>query len=147
MVYEGEVVGEIMAQELLFREAQGFGHHVSMYVDNQASITSTLSIKPTPSHYLLDILHKKLNHSMKKFHNLGVTIRWIPSHLEVKGNEEADRQAKRAAKGDTDSPLHRLPTEFCGGLPSSKSAIKQEMTGRLKQDAVRVLRDSLPENG
>jgi len=42
--------------------------------DNQASILSTTSIKPTPSHYLLDILHKKLTHSRKKFHNLGVTI-------------------------------------------------------------------------
>jgi hypothetical protein len=81
---------------------------------------------------------------MKKFCNLGVTIRRIPSHLEVKGNEEANRQAEQAAKGNADSPLHRLPTEFCEGLPDSKSTIKQEMTGRLKQDAVCVLRD-LPQ--
>ena len=31
-IYEGEVAGEIMAQELLYRETHGFGHRVSMYV-------------------------------------------------------------------------------------------------------------------
>ena len=111
-VYEGEVVGEIMAQQLLYTEPHGFGHRVSMYVDNQASILSTQSIKPTPGHYLLDALHNKVSHTKEKFRNIDITVRWIPSHLEVEGNEEADRQAKRAAKGNTDSPLHRLPNKL-----------------------------------
>jgi hypothetical protein len=113
-----------------------------MYVDNQASILSTTSIKPTPSHYLLDILHKKLIRSRKKFRNLGVTIRWIPSHLEVEGNEEADRQAKCAVKGNADSPLNRLPIEFRNGLPDSKSAIKQEMMNKVKGDNAQFLHNS-----
>jgi hypothetical protein len=37
-VYGGKVAGVIMAQELLHK---GFGRHVSMYVDNQASILAT----------------------------------------------------------------------------------------------------------
>ena len=111
-VYEAEVAGKIMAQELLYHQTHGFGCHISMYVDNQASILSTHTISPNPGHYLLDILHAKLARSKKWFCNLNVTIRWIPSHLDIEGNEEADRQAKRAAKGDADSPLNRLPLEL-----------------------------------
>ena len=58
-VYKAEVVDEIMAQELLYHQSRGFGRHVSMYVDNQASILSTCTISPNPGHYLLDILHAK----------------------------------------------------------------------------------------
>ena len=143
-LYEGEVAGEIMAQELLCKETSGFGRRVSMYVDNQAPILSTQSIKPTPGHYLLDILHKKVSHTKKKFHNVDIIIRCIPSHLDVEGNEEADRQAKRAAKGDADSPPNRLPPEFRNTLPNSKSAIKQTMLKTLKRDASEALRKSPP---
>jgi len=141
-VYEGEVVGGIMAQELLHKEIRGFGRRVSMYIDNQASIQSTQSIKPAPGHYLVDILHRKVSRSKKKFRNIDITIRWIPSHLDVEGNEEADRQAKRAAKGDANSSLNRLPVELRNGLPDSKSAIKQAIIKALKEDATRVLRES-----
>ena len=134
-VYEGEVVGEIMAQELLHKETRGFGRHISMYVDNQASILSTQSIKPAPGHYLVDILHDKVLRAKKRFRNIDITVRWIPSHLDVEGNEEADRQAKCAVEGDADSPLDRLPAELRNGLPDSKSAIKQAMLKALKDGA------------
>ena len=124
-VYEAEVAGEIMAQELLYTQTCRFGCHVSMYVDNQVSILSTHTISPNPRHYLLDILHAMLTHCKKKIHNLSITIQWIPSHLDIEGNEEADRQANRAEKGNTDSPLNRLPLEFCKGLTNSKATILQ----------------------
>jgi ribonuclease HI len=141
-VYEGEIAGEIMAQELLYKQPSGFGRHVSMYVDNQASILATQTKARNPGHYLLDILHNKLTRNKKKFHNLGVTIRWIPSHLEIEGNEEADRQAKRAAKGDADTPLNRLPREFRDRLPDSRSAIQQSINKDTQKDAVNHLRKS-----
>jgi ribonuclease HI len=141
-VYEGEVVGEILAQHLLHSEIRGFGRHVSMYIDNQASIMATQSIKPTPGHYLLDILHDKASRSKKKHRNIQITARWIPSHKDVKGNEEADRQAKRAAKGDANSSRHRLPIELHSALPHSKSAIQQAMIKILKAEAATTLQKS-----
>jgi hypothetical protein len=63
-----------MAQELLHKEVHGFGRCVSMYIDNQASIKATQSIKPAPGHYLVDILHDKVSQSKKKFRNLDITI-------------------------------------------------------------------------
>ena len=119
-VYKGEIAGAIMAQELLHKQLSGFGCHVFMYVDNQASILATQMKARNPGHYLLDILHTKLTRNKRKFHNLGVTIWWIPSHLNIEGNKEVDRQAKRAAKGDADTPLTRLPREFRVKLPDSR---------------------------
>jgi hypothetical protein len=57
-------------------------------------------------------------------------------------NEEADRQAKCAVKGDADSPLNRLPIEFHNGLQDSKSAIKQEMMNKVKGDNAQFLHNS-----
>ena len=37
-VYEAEVAGRIMAQELLYNQTCGFGHHVSMYVHGQPGL-------------------------------------------------------------------------------------------------------------
>ena len=125
-VYEGEVVGEILAQHLLLNETRGFGRHASMYIDNQASIMATQLIYPAPGHHLLDILHDKVACTKKKHRNIRITAHWIPSHKEVEGNEEADRQAKRAAKGDADSPLHRLPDKLHTSLPNSKSTIQHK---------------------
>jgi len=118
-VYKGKIAGAIMAQELLHKQLSGFGHHVSMYVYIQASILATQTKACNPSHYLLNILHTKLTWNKRKFHNLGVTIRWIPSHLEIKGNKEADRQAKCAIKGNADTPINRLSRELCDRLLDS----------------------------
>jgi hypothetical protein len=141
-VYEGEIVGGVLAQHLLHNELTGFGRRVSMYIDNQASIMATQSINPTPGHYLLDILHEKVTRSKKKHRNIEIVARWIPSHKDVEGNEEADRQAKRAAKGDANSPSHRLPPELRSPLPHSKSAIQQVMLKDLKAQATNYLRES-----
>jgi ribonuclease HI len=138
-VYEGEIASAIMSQELLHEQLRGFGRHVSMYVDNQASILATQTKARTSGYYLLDILHIKLTRNKRKFHNLGVTIRWIPSHLDIEGNEEADRQAKRAAKGDANSPRNRLPREFRDKLPDSRSAIQQAINKAIKSDTAHHL--------
>ena len=61
---------------------------------------------------------------------------------ESSQNEEADRQAKCAVKGDADSPLNRHPIEFHNGLPDSKSAIKQEMMNKVKGDNGQFLHNS-----
>jgi len=60
-MYEGEVVGEVLSQHLPHNELRGFGCCVSMYINNQASIMATQSIKPTLGHYLLNILHDKVS--------------------------------------------------------------------------------------
>lgn len=94
-VFEGEVVGKILGQQLVYNELSVGSE--SMYVDNQASILATQSIKPTPGHYLVDIFHAHSRHTKKKHTNARITVRWIAAHNGVEGNKEVDKEAKKAA--------------------------------------------------
>ncbi|KAG2062700.1 hypothetical protein BDR04DRAFT_1039912 [Suillus decipiens] len=56
-----------------------------------------------------------------------VTLRWVPGHLGVHGNEEADRHAKLGAEGhQNNSPRLKLPCylRHCS-LPLSISALQE----------------------
>jgi hypothetical protein len=56
-----------------------------------------------------------------------VTVFWVPGHSNIHGNEEADKQAKKAAEGrQNNSPQARLPHYLrFNSLPLSISALKQ----------------------
>ena len=56
--------------------------------------------------------------------NPNLTINWILSHSNVKGNEEADQLAKKAAEGRSSTAI-TLPHPLRSPLPKSTSAVKQ----------------------
>lgn len=139
-VYEGEVIGKFLGLHLLLKGTTGLGR-TSSFVDNQASILATKSTKPAPGHYLVDLFHAKYLQAKKKHKHMNLTVKWIPSHEEVEGNEEADRQAKLAAQGNS-SPDALLPAQLRKTLPYSKSAVLMTKTKQIKQQAAAVLRAS-----
>ncbi|KAG2141960.1 hypothetical protein DEU56DRAFT_885230 [Suillus clintonianus] len=59
--------------------------------------------------------------------NFDLTVRWVPGHTGVMGNELADVAAKEAAEGEhQNSAVNRLPTYLQNEpLPDSVSALKQ----------------------
>jgi ribonuclease HI/endonuclease/exonuclease/phosphatase family metal-dependent hydrolase len=124
--YEAEAIGAILAIWLLETTPEAVGKRVSLYIDNQSIISAIVSPKATSGQYLLDALRSAANRVACR-----LTIKWISSHSEVKGNEEVDKLAKDAAAGRS-SAMDSLPHILRRPLPTSSSALKQSFLSSLK---------------
>ena len=72
-----------------------------------------------------------------------VTLRWVPGHAGVRGNEIADREAKRAAQGASESSsARRLPRLLRTPLPISAAKVKLAHRQALGEQATKDWRAS-----
>jgi len=97
--YEAEVVGGILATQLIQTTPGTDFKRILLYIDNTRS---------------------------------KLTIQWISSHSDIKGNEHADKLSKEAAKGNA-SPQEQLPPMLRRTLLASASVVKQEHLAHLKR--------------
>jgi hypothetical protein len=109
---------------------------VSILVGNQAAIQS--SEKPTtkPSHYILYHLHRLIK-QVKAKHDLktdNITVRWIPGHKDVEGNEKADEEARKVALSHMNNSSPQCLPRFIKSDPlsNSVSALKHAYKERSK---------------
>lgn len=72
-VYEGELVGMILAVELLRRKA-GRKDSMALGADNQAAILATQAFNSKAGHYLMDIFHNDLRIFIPDFDRRKLTI-------------------------------------------------------------------------
>jgi ribonuclease HI len=130
-VYEAEAVGVLLGQHLLKEERSL--RRVSINIDNQAVIKATDKHDPRPGHHLIDkILNTADELKRTKGTGFAATLRWIPGHKDVLGNELADKGAKEAAVGQV-SVSKRLPRFLANGcgIPPSISAVRQAYMDKL----------------
>ena len=129
-VYEGEGVGAMLGTKLISNEWNIRSAYI--YIDNRASITATQLTKPSPGHYIFDAIHANVASLRKKHPGIKVTIKWVPGHSGVEGNEHADEEAKKAIT-EGSSNTRDLPTILRKTLPRSKSAAKWTHNEKLKR--------------
>jgi ribonuclease HI len=129
-VYKAEIVSLMLAAKLLLTEEQPVSL-ASIFIDNKAAIQSGASPSTTAGSYLIDKFARSTRAVAKKFQDqdseLQLTVRWIPGHKGVLGNELADAEAKRAAESPDNSSARRTLPKYlqANPLPHSTSAIKQ----------------------
>jgi len=132
-VYEGECTGQILALRMLQENPYPLhGMSAMIATDNQAAMRAHSNRKHGAGSYLIGEATRILQDVLKKWPTLKVTLRWVPGHEGIEGNERADKEAKRAAEG-----LHQNRRANFGALakqlPASKSATLQKFKRQAKE--------------
>jgi ribonuclease HI len=131
-VYEAELVGMIMGLYLIKTEKRSKVKCV-LNVDNQAALVAIKTeMNRSGQHLAADLLQiAKQLVERRGNSRFKLTFRWSAGHIGIAGNEDADKQAKAAADGDSSEkailpPCLRKKTGF------SLSAIRQARNEKLK---------------
>ena len=98
-VYDSEGTGMVLTITTIgnCEEVEG---ETSIYTDSEAAIRAILLRTPTLSHNIWDAFHAEYRQAKKKHPNMQLTIRWIPAHINVEGNERAEREPHSERRGE-----------------------------------------------
>ena len=143
-VYEAEIVGMILGMELIRKESHP--GQSSIAVDNQPALRAAVKRYRKPGHYLLDKFLDRLRLTRNTKRDLVLTLRWVPGHVDIEGNETADVAAKEAARGSS-SAINKIPANLRQRgtnltLPTSAAKLKQLHLDKLKLLAISVWKNS-----
>ncbi|RPD63611.1 hypothetical protein L227DRAFT_476283, partial [Lentinus tigrinus ALCF2SS1-6] len=110
--------------------------------DSKAALQASTITRPHPGHYLTDLFHSSLLKAATAHPAMDrVTLRWVPGHMNVHGNELADDEAKQAARGAS-SATATLPAGLRKSLSCSATAAKRAHLARLRREAAETWRAS-----
>jgi ribonuclease HI len=138
-VFEAELLGAAMGAQMLRWEQHG--HHV-IAMDNQAAIQTTREEHAVSGQYLINALHEQMDAIGAGSRGRSkATIRWVPGHKGIGGNERADEEAKKAARGESTSDSD-TPISCRGELPTSRTAELQRHHKALKAQAKEMFQRS-----
>ena len=90
--------GVILALSIL--ETHPAAKYALITLDNQAIIQALQHNRSQLAQYLLDYVHAFIQQLKCKCHNIHIHLEWVPGHMDIEGNELADKYAKRAITGD-----------------------------------------------
>jgi len=134
--FEAEAVGALLAIWIVRNTPETIGKTVSLYIDNQAIVKSLTGNSHNSGQHLIHSIITAANGLP-----CNLTIRWISSHSEVRGNEAADKLAKTAAQGRS-TRREELPHLLRSPLPVSVSAAKQKFQAILNRSWLKLWADS-----
>ena len=83
---------------------------VVILTDSRSGIEALNKSTPKYQSHRIDTIKKKAQ-DLRAEANIEITIQWIPSHVGIEGNEEADETAKRAHENLQEVPIELDPSE------------------------------------
>jgi ribonuclease HI len=130
-IFEAELVGLLMGLHLIKTEKKQTSF--ALGADNLAALTAAATPSNKSGHYLADTFLTTAFKLRKTYRtaNYALTLRWTAGHVNIEGNELADKEAKLAAEGimlDTNA----LPKILKKPLKYSKSAVNQAKKKKIK---------------
>ena len=93
-----------------------------IYVDNQSSIQAVDKPKQQSGQYIIRNILQSLEELQNQRPSLEFKIEWVPGHMDIAGNEKADKEAKRAA------------LEQLAGEPLSRYKLKSVQVTKINDD-------------
>lgn len=165
-VYEAEAVGLIMGMHLLTKYQCQFCSKILLRRDSQAVLCVLKNQLTHPGQYLLDHIHNAAEGLQEKQDGLlnavekwsarrhgeewkgrkrgvfDLQLFWVPGHKGFAPNEQANKEAKKAAKSQS-SKMGSLPVcLWQKGLPASISTLCQENRAALTRHWTQCWKDS-----
>jgi ribonuclease HI len=130
-IFEAELVGLLLGLHLIKTEKTRTSY--ALGADNQAALAVAMTPSNSSGHYLANLFLTAAFNLQKKngTANYSLMLRWTAGHVDIKGNELADKEAKLAAEGTTSEASH-LPKTLKKPLKYNKSAAKQAHNTKLK---------------
>ena len=130
-VFEAKLVGLILGLHLI-RTEPASRTSIALGTDNQAALTAAATPRNRSGHHLAQAFMAAATNLRKSkgTANYSLTLRWTAGHVNIKGNEDADKEAKVASEGSS-SPPTDLPKILKKTLKYNKSAAKQHYNIKL----------------
>ena len=139
LIWDAEAAGALMALWMLKGSNRISRLPISIYSDSQALLKSLIAQRASPGFHLVkeitDMVDTLVLRADTVNHPCRIKLQWIAAHKDVKGNEKADEEAKRAAAGKS-SPVEHLPHILRKPLPPSLGVIKHQFLIRLREEWV-----------
>ncbi|KAF8730607.1 Reverse transcriptase (RNA-dependent DNA polymerase), partial [Rhizoctonia solani] len=94
-IYYAEMLGIAMCLNSAARIAEQVqAKRIIIYCDNQAAVKAISSLHRHPAQYASRAFHQHAQEFLEKDPSRHITVKWLPGHSKIDGNELADEAAK-----------------------------------------------------
>jgi ribonuclease HI len=136
-VWEAEAAGIIMALWTIRSSNRISRLPISIYSDSQAVLKALIAQRAIPGFHMIEEITRLATSIISRADPPSrphrIKLCWIAAHKDVKGNEKADEEAKKAASGKI-TPDEHLPHALRSPLPPSIGVTKHQFLLRLREE-------------